>query len=147
MEKLKRGSADAAIDDNSKIAFVRWKNNKVVTVISSKYGLNSTAKTLQYIRRRKVEPILSNHNASKNALKEWVELIVWIKKQPRIWLRTEVKNGGGQSSVFCLNLCANNRLQIFRHQKENPGQKPLGLLGLHVALLTRITDAREKPPK
>ena len=84
MEKLKRGSADAVIDDNSKIAFVRWKNNKVVTVISSKYGLNSTAKTLQYIRRRKVEPILSNHNASKNALKEWVELIVWIKKQPRI---------------------------------------------------------------
>ena len=48
---------------------------------------------------------------------------------------------------FCLNLFANNRLQIFRHQKENPGQKPLGLLGLHVALLTRITDVREKPPK
>ena len=45
MEKLESGSADVVIDGNSKTAFVRWTNNKVVTVISSKYGLNSTAKT------------------------------------------------------------------------------------------------------
>ena len=45
MEKLERGSADVVINDNAKIAFVRWKDNKVVTVISSKYGLNPTAKT------------------------------------------------------------------------------------------------------
>ena len=36
MEKLERGLADVAIDDNTKIAFVRWKDNKVVAVISSK---------------------------------------------------------------------------------------------------------------
>ena len=70
MEKLERRSA--VIDDNPKIAFVRWKDNKVVTVISSKYGLNPTAKI-------KVESILRNLNASKNTTKEWAELIVWIK--------------------------------------------------------------------
>ena len=53
MEKLERGSADAVIDDNAKIAFVRWNDNKVVTVISSKYGSNSTAKSKQYIKEKK----------------------------------------------------------------------------------------------
>ena len=53
MEKLERGSADVAIDDNAKIAFVRWKGNKVVTVISSKSGLNLTGKTKRYIKEKK----------------------------------------------------------------------------------------------
>ena len=39
MEKLENGSADIVIDDNDKIDFVRWKDNKVVTIISSKHGL------------------------------------------------------------------------------------------------------------
>ena len=50
MEKLERGSADVLINDNAKIAFVRWKDNKVVTVILSKYGLNPTAKTKPAIK-------------------------------------------------------------------------------------------------
>ena len=29
---------------------------------------------------------------------------------------------------FCINICANNAFQIYRHQKENPEQKPLNLL-------------------
>ena len=46
MEKLERGSADVVIDDNAKIAFARWKDKKVVTVIS-------TGKTKQYIKEKK----------------------------------------------------------------------------------------------
>ena len=53
LEKLEKGSADVVIDENAKIAFVRWKDNKVVTVISSKYGLNPTAKTKRYIKEKK----------------------------------------------------------------------------------------------
>ena len=53
MEKLERGSADVVINGNAKIAFGRWKGNKVVTVISSKYGLNPTAKTKRYIKEKK----------------------------------------------------------------------------------------------
>ena len=45
MEKLEKASTDIVINDNAKIAFLRWKDKKVVTVISSKYGLNPTAKT------------------------------------------------------------------------------------------------------
>ena len=53
IEKLERGSADVIINDNANISLVRWKNNKVVTVISSKYGLNDTAKTKRYIKVKK----------------------------------------------------------------------------------------------
>ena len=66
MEKLERASSDIVINDNAKIAFVRWKDKKVVTVISSKYRLNPTAKTNLYIK----EKILSNPIASKNITKE-----------------------------------------------------------------------------
>ena len=64
MKKLERGSTDILID-NAKIALVRCKDNKVVTVLSSNYGLNPTAKTKWYIKERKVESILSNLNAIK----------------------------------------------------------------------------------
>ena len=53
MEKVERGSADVVIDDNAKTAFVRWKDSKVVPGISSKYGLNPTTKTKQYIKEKK----------------------------------------------------------------------------------------------
>ena len=53
MEEPKRGSADVVINDNAKIAFRRWKDNQVVTVISSMYGLRLTAKTKRYIKEKK----------------------------------------------------------------------------------------------
>ena len=64
MKKLESGSTDVLID-NAKIALMRCKDNKVVTVLSSNYGLNLTAKTKRYIKERKVESILSNLNAIK----------------------------------------------------------------------------------
>ena len=64
MKKLERGSTDILID-NAKIALVRCKDNKVVTVLSSNYGLNPTAKTKRYTKERKVESILSNLDAIK----------------------------------------------------------------------------------
>ena len=45
MEKLERGGlADAVIDDNTEITFMRWKDNKVVNVISSTYWVKSYCK-------------------------------------------------------------------------------------------------------
>ena len=54
MEKLESGSLDLVIDDNAKIAFVIWKDKKVVTVISSKYGLNPTTKKTVHQKKGRV---------------------------------------------------------------------------------------------
>ena len=53
MEKLERRSTDVKIHDNPKIDFMIRKDNKVVTVISSKDVLNPTAKTKPYIKENK----------------------------------------------------------------------------------------------
>ena len=55
MGKLERRSADVVIDNNTTIAFVRWKDNKMLTVLSSKYGLNPTEKANGTSRKRKVQ--------------------------------------------------------------------------------------------
>ena len=34
-----------------------------------------------------------------------------------------------------MDLCANNAFQIYRHLKENPGQKPLHLLGFQRSII------------
>ena len=36
---------------------------------------------------------------------------------------------------FCVDLCANNAFQIYQHLKENPGQKPLHLLGFQRSII------------
>ena len=52
MEKLERGSADVVVDKKANIAFVRWKDNKVVTVASSAFGLHPMTKAKRYIKAR-----------------------------------------------------------------------------------------------
>ena len=39
MKKASRGALDAAFNDNSKIALVRWKNNSAVTLTSNKLAV------------------------------------------------------------------------------------------------------------
>ena len=38
METLQRGSSDVSTEINCNVTFVRWKDNKIVTVASSLYG-------------------------------------------------------------------------------------------------------------
>ena len=84
IQKLERGTANVVIDENPKIAFVRWKDKKVVTLISSKYGLNLLQKQNGTSRRKNFGSILNKLNASKNTTKEWLELIVTIRTWPPI---------------------------------------------------------------
>ena len=53
MQKLERRSADVVINDNAKIAFLRWKDNKMVTVMSPYYEVNPFAKTKRCIKEKK----------------------------------------------------------------------------------------------
>ena len=129
MKKLERGSADVVNDDNAKIAFVSWKDNKVVTVISSKYGLNPSAKTKRCIKEKKGRVDIEQPQCIKkynermggiNRLDQNIATYI-IAHRSKKWRRPICRS--------CVDLCANKAFQIYRHQKENPGQKPLHLLG------------------
>ena len=48
---------------------------------------------------------------------------------------------------FCVDLCANNAFQIYGHQKENPGQKPLDLLGFRCSTVETYYQCHRKTTK
>ena len=114
MEKLERGSADVVIDDNVKIAFVRWKDNKVVTVISSKYGLNPIAS------KKCNEGMGGVYRLDQN-----ITTYMIAHRSNEWWW---------QIICFCVDLCSNNAAQIYQ-QPENPGQKPPDLLGFQHSIV------------
>ena len=135
MEKLERGSADVGIDDNAKIAFVRWKDNKVVTVLSSKYGLNPTAKIKRYIKEKKDRVDIEQPQCIKkynkgmggvNRLAQNIATYIIAHRSKKWWWSI---------FRFCVDLCANKAFQIYRHQKENSGQNPLYLLGFRRSIV------------
>ena len=55
MEKLERGSSDVATEDTSNITFVRWKDNKIVTVASNLYGQSPMKKAQRNIKEKYVK--------------------------------------------------------------------------------------------
>ena len=52
MGKLERGSPDVVTENNSNITFVRWKDNKVVTVAYALYGPFPVKKAQMYIKEK-----------------------------------------------------------------------------------------------
>ena len=50
MEKLERGASDVVTDKNSNLTLVRWKSNKVVTVVSTYVGKMPLRKTHRYVK-------------------------------------------------------------------------------------------------
>ena len=112
MEKLERGSADAVIDDNAKIAFVRWKGNKMVTAISSKYGLNPTAKTKRYIKEKKGRVNIEQPQCIKKYNVEMGGADRLDQKIATYMTAHRSKKWWWPIFCFCMDFCANNLFQI-----------------------------------
>ena len=113
MGKLERRSTDVVIDNNATIAFVRWKDNKMLTVLSSKYGLNPTEKAKRYIKEKKSSVnIEQTHSVKKyNKTKCGVDHLdqniatYMIVHRNKKWCCPFFR--------FCVDDCANNAFQIY----------------------------------
>ena len=147
MEKLQRGSDETVISDNAKIAFVKLKDNKVVTVLSSRYGLNPTAKKPWYIKEKKGRVYIELPQCIKKYNEEMVGVDRFDQNIATYMIAHISKKWWWSIFHFCIDLCANNAFQNYRHQKENLGKIHLNSSDSDVALLTRITDVTEKLPK
>ena len=129
MKKLERGSAGVVINDNAKIAFVGWKDNKVITVISSKCGLNPIAKIKRYIQEKKDRVDIEQPQCIKKYNEGMGRVDHLDQNIATYMIAHRSKKWWWPIFRSCVDFCANNTFQIYRHQKENPGQKPLDLLG------------------
>ena len=119
MEKLERGSADFLIDDNAKIDFVRWKDNKLVTAISSKYRLNLTAKTKGYIKEKKGRVNIELPQCIKKYNEGMGGVDCLDQNVATYMIAHRIKKWWWPIFHFCIDLCGNNAFQIYRHQKEH----------------------------
>ena len=101
------------VDNNAKIVFVRWKDKKVKTVISSNYGLNPTAKTKRYIKEKKSRSDIEQ----PQRIKKCNERMGGVDHldQNIVMYMTAHTSKKCRWSIFYFNvdLCANNAFQIY----------------------------------
>ena len=135
IEMLKKGSADVVINDNVKVVFMRWKDNKMVTVISSKYGLNCSAKTKWYIKEKKGQIDIGQPGCIKK-YNEGMGGVDRVNQNIATYMIAHISNKWWWPVFrFCADLCANKSFEIYLHQKENPGQNPLDLYGFRRSIV------------
>ncbi|XP_050292970.1 piggyBac transposable element-derived protein 3-like [Anthonomus grandis grandis] len=71
MEKTERGEFDASHDANSKISFIRWKDNSVVTVGSNIYNIEPLTRVKRYNKKQRIETF--------NSLMQYLNIIsLWV---------------------------------------------------------------------
>ena len=107
----------------------------MLTVTSSKSGLNPTAKTKRYIKEKKSRVDIEQTQFIKkyseglggvDHLDQNIATFMIAHRSKRWWW---------QIFRFCVDLCANNAFQIYQHQKEDPGQKTRDFLGFRRSIV------------
>ena len=116
----------------------------MTTVISSNYGLNPTAKTKRYIKEKKGRVDIEQPQCFKkyneqmgrvDRLDQNIATYVIVHRSKKWWWPI---------FRFYVDLCANNAFQIYQHQKENPGQKLLDLLGFQRSIVATYCQSYRK---
>ena len=77
IEKLERGASEVVTDKNSNLTLVRWKSNKVVTVVSTFVGKMLLRKAHRYAKAENGRAEIDQPFFS--IIKVWEELIASIK--------------------------------------------------------------------
>lgn len=130
-----RGSTDVVTEENAEITFVRWKDNKVVTVASTLHGQQPMKKAQRYIKARngRVDIDQPNSIAKYNQGMGGVDRLdqnigaYMIGHRSKKWWWPVFR--------FCLDLCVNNAYQLYRFQNASPGERKLDLLGFRRSIV------------
>ena len=147
MKKLERGSTDVLIDDNAKIALVRCKNNKVVTVLSSNYGLNPTAKKNGTSRKERSSRYWAILMQLKNntgmggvdCLDQNIAMYMIAHRSKKWWVVVNLP-------FLCRSLCKWCISNLYKKERTQ-GKSNLASLDSDVVLLTNIIDVTEMNPE
>ena len=78
MEKLERGASDVATDKSSNLTLVRWKDNKVVIVVST-FEKCPSGKLIVMSKLKMAGLRLNSLKVFSYIIKVWEELIASIK--------------------------------------------------------------------
>ena len=135
MEKLERGSTDVVTEKNANITFVRWKDNKVVTIASTSHGEKPLKKVQRYCRSaHKRIDINQPHSIYKyNQGMGGVDRLDQNVGAYMIGLQS--KKWWWPIFRHCIDLSLNNVHQLYRHQTQSTGEKKFDLLGFRRSIV------------
>ena len=129
MKKKPRGTCDVVNGRKSNVILVRWKDNKVVTALSTAFGKEPIRKANCYIKERGGRVEINQPNT----------IAVYNKKMGRVdrmdqnisayMINICNKKWWWPLLRFCIDLAVNNAHQLYCLQPLQPGQRALDLLG------------------
>ena len=128
MEKEARGASDVAVDANINMAAVRWKDNKIVNVLSTFAGKEPVQKVKRYsqeakkridIPQPKVVHVYNRYIAGVDRLDQNLEAYMINLRSKKWWWPL---------FRFCIDVAINNAYQLYRIRQLNEGESRMDAL-------------------
>ena len=135
MKKMQRGSSDVVVDIDNGIGATRWKDNKVVTVLSTYTGQHPMRTASRFCRKERkritiYQPDMINaYNKNMGGVDRMDENI----SAYRINIRS--KKWWWPIATFLFDVAVNNAYRLYTFQARIPGQSIFDLLGFRSAIV------------
>ena len=135
VNKLERGASDMAVQASFNIAAIRWKDNKVVNVLSTYAGKERLKKANRYSQKEKKKISISQPDAVDvyNRFMGGVDHMDQNIFCYMINLRS--KKWWWPLFRFCVDLAVNNAFQLYRLRKLDSGESRMDALGFRGAIV------------
>ena len=135
MEKLERGASDVVTDKNSNLTLVRWKDNKVVTVVSTFVGKIPLRKAHRYVKAQNGKAEIDQPQSIFLYNKGMGGVDCLDQNISSYMIDHRSKKWWWPVFRFCLDLSVNNAYQLYRQQKRSEGERKLDLLGFRRSIV------------
>ena len=120
MEKEARGASDVAVNANINMAAVRWKDNKIVNVLSTFAGKDSQeAKKRIDIPQPKVVHVYNRYMGGVDRLDQNLAAYMINLRSKKWWWPL---------FRFCIDVAINNAYQLYRIRQLNEGESRMDAL-------------------
>ena len=146
MKKKARESSDVVNDNKSNVTLVCWKDNKVVTVVSTLYGKEPMKRACRYIKDNGGRVEIDQPNSISVYNKTMVGVDRMDENIGAYMINIRSKKWWWPLFQFCVDLAVNNAFQLYRLQPLQQGEKQLGLLGFRREIV-KVYHARFRSDK
>ena len=122
MEKKEREESDVAVETSTNMAAVRWKDNKVVNILSTFAGKQSVQKVKRYsknakkqieIEQPKVVSVYNRNMGGVDRLDQNLAAYIINLRSKKWWWPL---------FCFCIDVAINNAFQLYRTKKLDEGE-------------------------
>ena len=148
VNKLERGASDVSVQTKSNIAAIRWKDNKVVNVLSTFVGKNSQKMEKRYSQKEKKSITVPQPNVI-NVYNRYMGGVDRMDQNISCYMvHLRSKKWWWPLFRFCIDLAANNAFQLYKLHKLDAGETRMDVLCFRRAIVESYYHLHRKsiPP-